>query len=378
MPRTSHCIIRLLRLVPAAFTFAGALPILAQGFGPPTLIPTGNQPVFVASADFNNDGIPDLLYIDAGATASASTTHILLADGKGNFTQCATLATVGTSVAIGHLSGSPHLDIGWLSSTPAPGGFEIVWTVAEGNGDGTFGKQIQGGPSGAINVPSSFNFTSVQAADAKTQSTLLPAIVAVDNVDNYIFSLPIEITGLTATYTQLAQRPGPFAIADLNRDGIDDFLVDFPGDYTTETFLGSNPSSGTAFNAGSNVFFSGTTGVHSLAVADFNHDGKPDLAVEGSSGRIDIFPGNGDGTFQSSSIGGTTSVDSTTGDGGHLITAVDLNGDNLTDLLTYTPLGISVELGTASGKLPLQRSFHRRPRNPLLLRHRRLQPRRLP
>ena len=310
-------LLRLIRRLPAfvaSLALACTLPAFAQGFGPPTLVPTASPPVFVATADFNGDGNPDLLYVlynDVVSPSAATTTVILLGDGKGGFAQSATLATTGTSVAIGHLSGSAHVDIGWLSSTPASNGFYVDWTVAEGNGDGTFGPQIQAGPGSAVDVPFPPSFTALRAADAQANSSILPAIVAIDSSNGYIFSFPIETSGLIATYTGLVHGAGPLTLADLNSDGIDDILVDGQIGFTAEVYLGSSPSSGTAFNASNAYFFSGTNGVYSLAVADFNKDGKPDLTVEGSSGRIDIFPGNGDGTVQSSSIGGTTSVDST-------------------------------------------------------------------
>jgi hypothetical protein len=34
-----------------------------------------------------------------------------------------------------------------------------------------------------------------------------------------------------------------------------------------------------------------------LAVGDFNHDGKMDVAFSGYGGTVNVFPGNGDGTF---------------------------------------------------------------------------------
>jgi hypothetical protein len=51
------------------------------------------------------------------------------------------------------------------------------------------------------------------------------------------------------------------------------------------------------------------------------------------------------------------SVDDTQGDGGHLIAAADLNGDKIPDLLTFSPLGVSVELGSASGNFNYTGSY---------------------
>jgi len=58
----------------------------AQQFVQPMVIPTGNWPSAVFNADVNGDGTQDLVYMDYGATPASSTTHVLLNDGKGNFT----------------------------------------------------------------------------------------------------------------------------------------------------------------------------------------------------------------------------------------------------------------------------------------------------
>jgi hypothetical protein len=119
-------------LAVASALFAGK-PALAQGFAPPVLaVPTANQPVFVATADVNGDGIPDLIYIDNGATPTASTTHVMLGDGKGGFAQSAVLQTAGAAVAVGKLLGTGHVDIGWLTRSQKEGGVVISWQIAGG------------------------------------------------------------------------------------------------------------------------------------------------------------------------------------------------------------------------------------------------------
>ena len=60
-----------------------------------------------------------------------------------------------------------------------------------------------------------------------------------------------------------------------------------------------------------------------MAVADFNGDGKPDLAVTVTSfadNTVSVLLGNGDGTFQ-------THVDYATGSHPTSVAVADFNGD---------------------------------------------------
>ena len=59
----------------------------AQQFNQPVVVPTGSWPAGIVAADLNGDGKADLVYTDYGATATASTTHVLLSNGDGTFAQ---------------------------------------------------------------------------------------------------------------------------------------------------------------------------------------------------------------------------------------------------------------------------------------------------
>lgn len=86
--------------------------------------------------------------------------------------------------------------------------------------------------------------------------------------------------------------------------------------------MGSNPPlflPAVAYHSGGYDF--------SLAVADVNGDGKPDLLVADYNGSVEVLLGNGDGTFQSAS------AYSSGGSAPWSVAVADLNGDGRPDLV---------------------------------------------
>src|SRR6516162_8784528 len=81
----------------------------------------------------------------------------------------------------------------------------------------------------------------------------------------------------------------------------------------------------------------------SVAVADFNGDGKPDLAVADIS-TVRVLLGKGDGTF-------LPAQSVYAGNSPHSVAVGDFNGDGIPDLAvgTYYSDGVSVLLGKGDG-----------------------------
>jgi hypothetical protein len=92
---------------------------------------------------------------------------------------------------------------------------------------------------------------------------------------------------------------------------------------------------------------------NAIAIADWNGDGKHDLAVaNGFYNTVSILPGNGDGTFR-------RRVDFATGREPRSIVIGDLNGDSRLDLVTANRLSddVSILLGRGDGSFDSRVDF---------------------
>ncbi len=151
--------------------------------------------------------------------------------------------------------------------------------------------------------------------------------------------------------------PWSVLIADLNGDGKPDLVItNFPSSHVVVMWGNGDGT----FQPTLTYYSVGGFNVVSVALADVNGDGKPDLLVATqciysgacppSGGQVSVLPGNGDGTFKQSGILhyhlGSLSANS--------MTVADLNGDGKPDIVVAGCLvyncsqgGVGILLGTA-------------------------------
>ena len=137
---------------------------------------------------------------------------------------------------------------------------------------------------------------------------------------------------------------GPIAVGDLNGDGKLDvvFEAQVQGSATIYTFLGNGHGNFTQSPSRQDINGNGLM----AALGDFNGDGKLDVAIpEGH--QLDIFLGNGDGTFQPYVPYSTTCASGP-------VAAADFNGDGKLDLAMAD---LCIFLGNGDGTFTAGESF---------------------
>jgi len=287
------------------------------GFQPATELSPGHMR-WVTTADVNRDGHADIIAVDT------SHVYVWLGNGDGTF-QTASSYAVGsnpTFVTTGDLNGDglPDLVIAYgdLSLTSGVPGTVLVLTGKSG-----------GGFNAGVSVPTGVNTIQVALADVNGDGKL--DLIA-DNggyVGGTAGSLTVSLgkgdgTFQAASSITTLQNPTAITVADVNGDGKPDLVV---GSATsTGSVVGALLGNGAgAFTAAATQ--STYTQVSRLAVADFDGDGKLDVAVVHIAGDspVTTMHGNGDGTFQAE-------THLPAGDQPVAAIAADFNGDGRPDL----------------------------------------------
>lgn len=304
---------------------------------------TNPWPQSIVVADFNGDGKLDLAVSVYSIFTPLSDMNILLGNGDGTFTAGPAFPLVGQNVnnaVAADFNGDGKADL--AISLPDANQVQVLL----GNGDGTFT------PMPAIAAPGVF---VIATADFNGDGK--PDLVVVSPGSN---TLTILLGNGNGTFTTKATIPVPggpqsIAIADFNGDGKADLAVaDYFSDKVT-VLLGNGD--GTFTEAAS----SPATGIEplSIAVGDFNGDGIPDLAVTNQNngapnlGSVTVLLGHGDGTFA------PTAASPTTGANPNSVAVADFNGDGKADLVVANAGSntISVLLGNGDGTFAAPLSF---------------------
>ncbi len=342
----------------------------------------------LASGDINNDGKLDLV-VNTGTIVST-----WIGKGDGTFTQGSSYASMDNTgyVTVTDLDGDGNADI---YSGIANNGFYTGYDfeprnayVLMGNGDGTF--------QGAPNIMGAYNGTNLGDINDDGTPDLISNTTGQYNQPLPTFTVqlgtgkgtftsastitaPANFTGTTSALTSPvtitnANTVGAtsYTVADVNGDGKADLV--FVDNGLTAINPGNNqpitypaPIYFVALSNGDGTFatpvpynfpqlapassYDGTVTASTVQIADFNHDGHPDLLFTyneqgGGPGTVPynqgfvIVTGKGDGTFSTTAII-TPTYSSTSAPTNTFVptvlSTVDLNGDGKPDLIVNAP-----------------------------------------
>jgi hypothetical protein len=305
----------------------------------------------MATGDFNGDGKPDLAILNADNSIS-----IFLGNGDGTFTAKASAATLsgGLVLLVADFDGDGKLDL----ATGNAAGTAVA--VLPGNGDGTFGSGVTTPITGTPVAVDDFNGDGKPDVVVETAGGPSPGLGTIANVTVLLGKGDGTFTASAASATGVIEDAA-IAVADFDGDGKLDLAVGGPSLATNSS---GNYDSGTVtvlLGSGDGTFkapvtIASPTGfTRSIAAVDLNGDGKPDLVVSNEenpaimanySGAFLTLLGNGDGTFTNAPGSDSGWQPSATS-----IAVADFNGDGKPDLALASDFhdAITIQLGNGDG-----------------------------
>lgn len=301
---------------------------VVPAFYPPLNFAGGLDPLAMAVGDFNGDGSNDLAVVNYELDGTVS---VLRGNGDGTF-QPVESYPVGSNpqgVTVGDFNDDTILDL--VTADDQSG----TVTALLGNGDGTFqpGRASHAGFRPVAVATGDFNSDDIEdltVANFGTSPQYSDSRVSVllGNGDG-TFQAPSALVA--------GRGPNSVVVADFNQDGKQDVAAANVASLNVSVFLGNGDGS---FRSASN--FAAGPGPNSLVLGEFNGDGNVDLAVRNGINTVNVILGNGDGSFQ-------TPRSITVGQFPRKLVVADFTYDGWQDLAVVSTPGVTLLRGNGDG-----------------------------
>ncbi len=315
----------------------GSSPLYSETFQNPFRIPTNGDPVGIHVVDVNNDGLPDLVFGLPTTLTNPAVISVLLGQPGGSYialTPIVLPAFTNPSCNVADVNGDHKIDVICTNTTTS----EASIVTFFGNGDGTFQAPIT---SPILNVTnqSATNFNIAAIADVNNDGhpdliangplNLSTTILLGDGAGN--FTLKFQSPGYTYfSRPSIADVNGDGKLDIINGSGPDVLLGNGDGTFTWLTGPTMNP----AFE-------------NCIVQKDLDGDGHLDAVCQQAAPnweRFSVLHGNADGTFNLTNPVSTTTV-ANPADYINPLEVLDLNGDGIPDVVSFSEEGLMVFLG---------------------------------
>lgn len=296
---------------------AGTVRILLGGTTVGATYNVGALPNYVATKDVNGDGKLDLVVVSRGTDKVT----ILLGAGNGTFTRKGDyeVGNKSTGVVIGDFNGDGRADL----AVPNDGLGNIA--ILDGNGDGSFKlpRYYYAGPSPQPGVVGDFDKDGKLDLAFPNYFSGEVTIIFGDGLGNFGRSWVVKT----------AEGVGMEAIAagDLNGDGNLDLVVTNSTKNTVIPILGNGVGGFTQASgfgvSGSGQYFA------SVVIGDLNGDGKVDIGIgDYGSNTVLLIKGSGTGFFTGQAFDNVNPTILNVGSHPLALQKADFNGDGKPDL----------------------------------------------
>lgn len=292
----------------------------AGAFAAPVFVSDGIDPLYLASADLNGDGLPDV--VSASFDDGALSVFFNDKNSPGTLKAPVVLTSPGASqVAIGDVNhdGLPDLvsaDYGVsLFVQTSPGIFAAPISLYSGGANWVAVGDLNGDGNADVALTDNVGVKVLLHTGAASATTFAP---------------PVSV--FTQTANANVNGANLIAIADVNGDGANDLVITDPGPTggmaPTVNILLQNPASPGTFLAPVSYAIATQDLSQSIVVTDVDGDGRPDIVIGGQQTVTVLLQNHAPaarGTFMAATVYPAP--------GAYEIAVADINGDTKPDIV---------------------------------------------